>query len=120
MTDEIKPDRVLVNPATAARWLAGTPLSYLPNRLNGDLIAQDAGDMRAGAWQADPELPVTLDEDGVVIDGVNDLTAVLFANVRIWMYVRTGSRSEGTAGKTQPDLRDFAREAASARNGEEA
>jgi hypothetical protein len=105
--------RELVDPATAARWLAGVPLEFLETRLrDGGIIIDLTKEMRAGLWEADPEGAIILDQDGVVCMGLVDLTAVIYANVRVWMYVqRDASRSywDRSGGVTQPVLKDFAR-----------
>ncbi|MFE0472701.1 hypothetical protein ACFW2V_13900 [Streptomyces sp. NPDC058947] len=105
--------RELVDPATAARWLAGVPVEFLEARLRSARIILDlVREMRAGLWVADPEDAVVLDQDGIVCMGLVDLTAVVYANVRVWMYVqRDAPRSEWdrSGGATQPDLKDFAR-----------
>jgi hypothetical protein len=105
--------RELVDPATAARWLAGVPLEFVETRLRDSGIIVDlVQEMRAGLWKASPEDAIVLDQDGVVCAGLVDLTAVIYANVRVWMYVQhSAPRSywDRTYGATQPDLKDFAR-----------
>lgn len=111
MTAEVS--RELVDPATAARWLAGVPVEFLETRLRDSGIILDlVKEMRTGQWDPSPEDAIVLDQDGIVCMGLVDLTAVLYANVRVWMYVqRDAARSEWdrTNDPTQPDLKDFAR-----------
>jgi hypothetical protein len=105
--------RELVDPTTAARWLAGVPLEFLETRLRDSGIIIDlVQEMRAGLWKANPEDAIVLDQDGVVCMGLVDLTAVIYANVRVWMYVQHDALRphwDRSGGVTQPDLKSFAR-----------
>jgi hypothetical protein len=109
----IELSRELVDPATAARWLAGVPVEFLEARLRDSGIILDlVKEMRAGQWNPAPEDAIVLDRDGVVCMGLVDLTAVVYANVRVWMYVQhDAARSDWdlTGAPAQPDLKDFAR-----------
>lgn len=119
MTDKPEIERVLVDPQTAARWLAGVAVDYVATRLHRKLVADYVTAMRHGEWQENPHDVIYLDEDGVALTGLMRLTAVIFANVRVWMYVQRDMRRSDLSltygADTHPDLMDFARTAPSNR-----
>lgn len=108
MSENPEPSRMLVNPGIAAAWLAGIPASYVGKRLHGGLVEQHASAMRSGDWELTPDDPILLDKDGVAVDGLVRLLAVIVANVRVWMYVQTDApRREGLDREAFADLKDF-------------
>lgn len=106
MTHEPVIERVLLDPPTAAGWLAGVPADYVAARLDGHRVVQLMDLLRSGRFESNEDGAISLDTDGVAIDGLSILVAVVLANVRVWMHIR---RDVPRSGATQPDLKDFTR-----------
>ncbi|MFE0472706.1 hypothetical protein ACFW2V_13925 [Streptomyces sp. NPDC058947] len=114
MNEISEPQRMLVDPQTATRWLAGVPADYVTSRLIGAGVADLMRTMRNGEWDDDSPVVINIGEDGVALTGLMRLTAVVFANVRVWMRVRLNVPRSALhlvySEDSHPDLRDFARQ----------
>lgn len=79
---------ITVTPKLAKRMIE---YNFKGNRkINKRIVDQYAKDMSTGRWNTDACPPISLAEDGTLMDGQHRLYAVIKANVAVQMEVREG------------------------------
>jgi hypothetical protein len=88
--------RIAVGPELARQWIAHSAIAPRRHTIHEDKVHQFAELMRTGRW-TDTWVPIMLDRDGNLVNGLHRLSAVVESGCTVVLNVATGFTSTGAA-----------------------